>query len=138
MRFQFLKALGFGNRLEPQPARVKQVTVSQPTPFPEARIERRQSPRRGGEPLEVFIRSNNESPDSRRAGVKNRSAGGIGLSVTELIPEGTRLSVRPTLVPDEAPWVLAEVKNCRPFVGRWMLGCQFIDPPPDDVLALFG
>jgi hypothetical protein len=138
MRFQFLKALRLGNRLAPQPDRVKQVTVSQPTPFPESRIERRQSPRRWGEPLEVFIWSNDASADSRRAWVKNRSVGGIGLSVTEPVPEGVQLSVRPTLVPEGVPWVLVEVKNCRPFVGRWMLGCRFVDPLPDDVLALFG
>jgi hypothetical protein len=138
MRFQFLKALRLGKRLAPQPDRVKQVTVSQPTPFPEARIERRQSPRRGGEPLEVFIRSDDESADSRRAWVKNRSAGGIALSVTEPVTEGIQLSVRPTLVPEGVPWVLVEVKYCRPFMGRWVLGCRFIDPPPDDVLALFG
>ena len=138
MRFQFLKALRLSNRVALQPDPAKPVTVSQPTPFPESRIERRQSPRRWGEPLEVFIRSNDESADSRCAWVKNRSAGGIGVSVTEPVPEGVQLSVRPTLVPEGAPWVLVEVKNCRPLVGRWMLGCRFIERPPDDVLVLFG
>jgi hypothetical protein len=138
MRFEFLKVLRLANRPAPQPARVKQVTVSQPTPFPEARIERRKTPRRSGEPLEVFIRADEKSADSRRAWVKNRSAGGIGLSVTEAFPEGAQLSVRPTLVPEGVPWVLVEVKSCRPFLGRWMLGCRFVDSPPDDILALFG
>ena len=88
--------------------------------------------------MEVFFRIGDELVDPKRAWVKNRSAGGIGLSVTEHLSEGKHLSVRPTLVPEGVAWVVVEVKNCRPFMGRWMLGCRFINPPQDDLLALFG
>src|SRR5438876_791676 len=54
------------------------------TPMPDSvatkRItERRQSSRRWGDPLEVFVKSAQSADEKKRAWIKNRSRGGIGL-----------------------------------------------------------
>jgi hypothetical protein len=138
MRFRLLKALHL-SREEGPPSPVKRPSVTQPTPLPENyQTERRKSPRRGGPPLEVLFEQGDQPTPANGAWVKNRSTGGLGLSVSEPLPVGSQLRLRPTLAPEGIPWVHVEVKHCRPLLGRWMVGCQFIDPVSDEVLALFG
>jgi hypothetical protein len=135
MRFPLLSALRLHKRTEP--VAVTRVTYTTHFADPQ-KMERRQAPRRWGDPLEVFVSDGGAPVEPGRAWVKNRSPRGLGLSVAEPVAEGSRLCVRPTLAPDGTPWVLLEVKHCHPLAGRWMLGCQFTEPPPDDVLVLFG
>jgi hypothetical protein len=99
--------------------------------------ERRRLPRRGGQPIEVFLRDDSAPEMAARAWVRNRSTGGLGLSVAQPVAEGAILHVRVTTAPDSVPWVAVRVKGCRPFVDRWALNCQFVSPPPPEVMLLF-
>ena len=66
------------------------------------------------------------------------SLGGLRLSVAQVVPVGTRLSVRAANAPAKDPWVQVEVKSCRTQEHRWELGCRFVDEPPYSVLLQFG
>ena len=117
MRFRLLKALHLSREAGP-PTLVKRPSVTQPTPLPENyQTERRKSPRRGGPPLEVLFEQADQPMSAKGAWVKNRSAGGLGLSVSEPLPVGTQLRLRPTLAPEGVPCVCVEVKHCRPLLG---------------------
>lgn len=99
--------------------------------------ERRQSPRRWGDPIEVFLRGEMTTAEPARGWVKNRSAGGLCISVSRPVPEGAILEVRFTLAPDTIPWVRAQVKGCRSATGRWMLHCQYLGDPSPEAVLLF-
>jgi hypothetical protein len=70
--------------------------------------------------------------------VINRSNSGICLAVPQVIPLGTVLNVRSTQYADYAPWVQLEIKHCRPYDDQWLVGGKFLQPPPWNVLLLFG
>jgi len=99
--------------------------------------ERRQSPRRWGDPVQVFIWDENPANELARGWIVNRSTGGLGLSAAQPALEGALLSVRLTVGPDTSPWTRLQVKSCIPSTGRWILGCQFVEPPPREVLLMF-
>jgi len=93
------------------------------------------SRRRGGA-VEVLIRPK-RSEQAIPGSVFDRSAGGLGLTAARQFPRGTRLLVKPTETP-LAPWVEMEVRNTTKLEHEWLLGCQFVEPPPYDVLVAFG
>jgi hypothetical protein len=99
--------------------------------------ERRQSPRRWGDPIQVFIWDENPANQPARGWIVNRSTGGLGLSAAQPVLEGTLLSVRITVAPDTVPWTRLQVKSCMPATGRWILGCQFLEPPPEEIRLMF-
>jgi hypothetical protein len=101
--------------------------------------ERRASPRRYGDPIEVHLRSyENQVPACGPKGwVRDRSAGGLGLTTEMPIDVGAWLKVRPTTVPDDVAWVDVLARHCRAQGSRWVLGCQFVEPPPRELLVLF-
>jgi hypothetical protein len=99
--------------------------------------ERRQSPRRWGDPIQVFLWDENPLQQPVRGWIVNRSTGGLGLSAAQPVLEGTLLSVRISIAPDTVPWTRVQVKSCIPSAGRWILGCQFIEPPPQEILLMF-
>ncbi len=114
---------------KPVDAVVDPATPSQP--------ERRQSPRRWSDPIEVFLRGETTTAEPARGWVKNRSAGGLCISVPRPVPEGTILEVRFTLAPEAIPWVRAQVKGCRSVTGRWVLHCQYLGVPSPEAVLLF-
>jgi hypothetical protein len=147
--------------VSPSPAPAKAGhPAAEPLP-PTSPKERRQALRRGGDPVDVFLRnrqvlavdhgvqdaegnwvevalpSGQVLAEPIRGWVKNRSPGGLAVSVSQSVAEGTVLDVRITLAPDTVPWVPVEVKGCHAHAGRWLLHCQYIGTPPADVLALF-
>jgi hypothetical protein len=69
--------------------------------------------------------------------VLNRSSGGLGLSMPQPASEGAVFGVRIAQATDAIPWVWVVVKHCRPLTNRWLLGCQFVEPPAPDLLRLF-
>jgi hypothetical protein len=69
--------------------------------------------------------------------VRDRSPGGLGLATERPLDVGTWLRVRPTIVPDDVAWVDVLVKDVRPQGPRWVLGCQFVEVPPRELLMLF-
>ena len=106
-------------------------------PATSSQPERRQSPRRWGDPIEVFVRGELTTAEPARGWVKNRSAGGLCIAVSQPVVEGTILEVRFTLAPDTIPWVRAQVKGCRSVTGRWMLHCQYLGVPSPEAVLLF-
>jgi hypothetical protein len=99
--------------------------------------ERRQAPRRWGDPVQVVIWDGYPSSNPARGWIVNRSAGGLGLSEAQPALEGALLSVRVAIAPETLPWTQVQVKSCIPVTGRWILGCQFVETPPREVLLMF-
>jgi hypothetical protein len=99
--------------------------------------ERRQSPRRWGDPIQVLIWDDNTVDQPARGWIVNRSSGGLGLSAAQPVLEGMLLGVRISIAPESIPWTRLQVKSCIPSAGRWILGCQFVEPPPQEILLLF-
>jgi hypothetical protein len=107
--------------------------VVSPPPF----SERRQSPRRWGDPIQVLIWDDNMVHEPARGWIVNRSIGGLGLSAVQPVLEGALLSVRVSIAPQTVPWTHLQVKSCIPSAGRWILGCQFVEPPPQEIRLMF-
>jgi len=99
--------------------------------------ERRQSPRRWGDPLQVALWDEYPATEPTRGWIVNRSTGGLGLSAAQPALEGAILNVRLTVAPDTVPWCRVQIKGCNPSAGRWILNCQFVETPPREVLLMF-
>jgi hypothetical protein len=99
--------------------------------------ERRATPRRRGNSVEVFLA---DSPDKSpvHGWVVDRSVGGLCLLVDKPVPEGAVLQVRPRTAPEATPWTAVEIRSCRAENGEWEVGCQFVKSPQWNVLLLFG
>jgi hypothetical protein len=98
-------------------------------------VERRQASRRYGDPVQVLVWDVlNAEPTG--GWVMDRSETGLGLSLPKPYSEGWILSVRVALAPEEVPTVSVVVKHCHPLAGRWLIGCQFLEPPSKLVLLL--
>lgn len=100
--------------------------------------ERRSSLRRPGNPVRVVVADGLTSRNLVDAWVIDRSRGGLRLAVPDPIPVGTLLQVRTTHDPQCAPWVQLCVKRCWQRNDLWVVGCQFVQMPPVNVLLLFG
>ncbi len=120
----------------PSPASLK-ATDAVVDPATPSQPERRQSPRRWGDPIEVFLRNEPTTAEPARGWVKNRSAGGLCIAVSQPVPDGTILEVRFTQAPVTIPWVRAQVCACRSAAGRWMLHCQYLGTPSPEAVLLF-
>jgi hypothetical protein len=100
--------------------------------------ERRATPRRKGNPIEVLLSDATGKGPQRRGRVVDRSLGGLCVAVPDPVPVGTILSVRPATAPPSVPWVQVEVRNQRDCESRWELGCAFVHRPPLNIILLFG
>jgi hypothetical protein len=100
--------------------------------------ERRQAPRRHGNPTTVLISDAAGKAAPTRGVVVDRSAGGLRLTLGGAVEVRTILSVRPAEVTTIMPWIQVEVKSCRPAEAGWEVGCHFLRTPPANVLGLFG
>jgi hypothetical protein len=118
-------------------------TATAPSPssgsgLPSATVpERRQSRRRWGDPIQLQISDGRPDAPLLDGWVLNRSQGGVALSMAEPMAVGSFLSIRITTAADLMPWLLVEVKHQAPRAGRWLVGCKFVNPPPEEVLLLF-
>lgn len=99
--------------------------------------ERRQTPRRWGDPIQILLWDEFPGDEPARGWIVNRSTGGLGLSAAQPALEGALLSVRITIAPETIPWTRVQVKGCTPSAGRWILNCQFVETPPREVLLMF-
>jgi hypothetical protein len=99
--------------------------------------DRRSSPRRKGNRVEVFL-----TEDLKRAPIEawvvDRSLGGLCLIVDKQLAEGSVWQVRPRQAPQTAPWLAIEIRSCRAEGGEWEIGCRFVKPPQWNDLLLFG
>jgi PilZ domain len=102
-------------------------------------VERRAAPRRYGDPVEVRLRSyEHADPACGPTGwVRDRSQHGLALTTEKPLDIGSWLRVRPTNVPDDVGWVDVMVRHCRPQGSRSIVGCNFVEAPPRELLLLF-
>ena len=100
--------------------------------------ELRRTPRRGGNPVEVFYARPEDKRDPRRAWVVDRSIGGLGMHLTEEIAAGTILAVLPVNASEMTPWMDVEVVQCKKIDAAWEVGCKFVKTPPSLILMQFG
>jgi hypothetical protein len=98
--------------------------------------ERRASPRRWGDPVEVFLWENRSGGEPERGWVLNRSQGGLGIRLGRTFAEGALLELRLATAPAAVPWILIEVKAVTPHTGRFLLHCRFVEQPPAEVMVL--
>ncbi len=100
--------------------------------------ERRQAQRQRGSQVAVLVTDDSGQGPPCRGVVIDRSVGGLRLGVDEAVAVGTILRIRPAHAPPLVPWTQVEVKYQRRADGGWVLGCQFVQPPPATVLWMFG
>ena len=99
--------------------------------------DRRSDNRRAGNPVEVELTDPKGLREPLVGVVSDRSRGGFCLQVASEVPLGAILNARPR-VRDSAYSVEIEVRTCRPDKEGFLLGCQFVQMPPWNVLLLFG
>ncbi len=99
--------------------------------------ERRRTPRRPGNPVEVTVLGLGGFGDDRGV-IKDRSSAGLGLWVRRPVEPGAYLRVRACNAPDGTPWAELRVRWCRMEKDYFELGGDFVQPPPVGVLLTFG
>lgn len=100
--------------------------------------DRRGGVRRGGPPTPVLVADAESDNDTVGGWVADRSTGGLGLMLKGKLVPGTRVNVRAANAPESAPWVQLRVCHARRVEGAFLVGCQFMQTPPWNVLLLFG
>jgi len=101
-------------------------------------LEQRGAHRRKGNPIGVHITDAEAKGEPFHGVVTNRSAGGLGLEVDRPIEVSTTVSIRVIKAPVTVPWIQVQVRSCRQQENGWLLGCQFVKPPPWSIMLLFG
>jgi hypothetical protein len=101
-------------------------------------LEQRGAHRRKGNPIGVQITDADGKGEPIHGVIINRSAGGLGLEMDRPIDVNTTVSVRVVNAPVTVPWIQVQVRSCRQHENGWLLGCQFLKPPPWSIMLLFG
>ena len=99
--------------------------------------DRRASPRRKGNTIEVELNVRDDLP-AMRGWVLDRSVGGLCIMVEEAIPEGTVVRLRPRALAETIPWTESTIRSCRKDGTHYELGCQFHRTPNWNMLLQFG
>lgn len=108
-------------------------------PFREvASLEKRNTSRRQGNPVQIFITDAHAATEPIRGWVLDRSVGGLCLSVPERVDTGITINVRACRAPETMPWSRLIVRSSRQDGPVWELGCQFVETPSRNQLLLFG
>jgi hypothetical protein len=137
--FFALNWLTRGRLLRPKMRRLDELMPRIPFPVAApAQSDRRTSPRRGGFYVKVVVADGEDDAEPMLAKVKNRSKGGLCLSVTSPVDVGTILSVRATRTSETTPWVTVRVRRSRQRKDHWEIGCQFEGEYCWATLAQFG
>jgi hypothetical protein len=100
--------------------------------------ERRESSRRSGTLVEVYVARSQSDAELLRAWVVDRSLGGLCLKLDRPLDVGAVVTVRPCETSNLTPWVDVEVKHCVQAGESWHVGCRFLRTPPWGVLLLYG
>jgi hypothetical protein len=99
--------------------------------------ERRSSPRRWGNPTEVYL-GGPVLPRPLHGLVFNRSATGLAIFVDTELQQGNVVKVRAVEAPEYVPWVEIEVRHCQRAGRNFFIGCQFQREIPWNVRVWFG
>jgi hypothetical protein len=108
---------------------------------PDAEEERgrRQLNRRRHKLVQVLVTPPGAAGKPFRGYVMDRSAHGLGLALPDCVAEGDVLRVRAANAPADSPWVPVRVIHRTPLETQYThAGCRFVEPPPWNVLLLFG
>ncbi len=100
--------------------------------------DRRRTVRRVGPPVRVTLNDPTFRTGLCDGYVLDRSTGGLKIASPLAAVAGAALRVRAVDAPDTVGFVTVIVRTCRPVAGHYELGCEFDDPPPWNVLLLFG
>lgn len=103
-----------------------------------SRADRRNSIRREGAPVRVYVTSPVLRGQAQTGWVMDRSTGGLRLALRTALPPGSFIQVRTENAPDTVPWVTLVVRSCKDLGEHFELGCAFEQTPPWNVLLLFG
>jgi hypothetical protein len=108
-------------------------------PDPEEERGRRGSNRRRHKLVQVLVTPPGAAGKLFRGYVMDRSASGLGLALPDCVAEGDVLRVRAANAPADSPWVPVRVVHRTPLEKQYtQTGCRFLEPPPWNVLLLFG
>lgn len=99
--------------------------------------DRRVSPRRKGNAVEVVLCMGNEQEDIQ-GWVTDRSIGGLGVLVDGPLPKGAVLKIRPKAAGESTPWTEVTVRSCRRDGLQYEIGFQFHRTPNWSLLLQFG
>lgn len=99
--------------------------------------DRRFDLRRRGNPIEVDLFDPLGKIPALLGNVVDRSRGGIALLMQQELPIGLVVNARPRTSSTNYS-VPVEVRSCRRNRDGWVVGCQFQQIPPWNVLLLFG
>ena len=100
--------------------------------------DRRTTMRRDGQPVPVYLNSAAFEKQTEPAYVIDRSKGGLKIISAKPLPAGSTMQIRAENAPDNIPWLTMIVRSCREMGIRYELGCEFEQPPPWNILLLFG
>jgi hypothetical protein len=103
--------------------------------------DRRTATRRKGNPIEVLITDSSGGGSPVKGTVLDRSKGGVRLVVDKsmaALAVGTILSVRPATAPASVNWIQVQVRHYHPRDDGWVVGCQFVEIPPMNIVLMFG
>jgi hypothetical protein len=104
-------------------------------PAPE---DRRSAARRPGKTVKVWITDANLTGEPFQGWIRDRSMGGLSITVYRPVEIDTIVSVRSTGADQLTPWIHVHVKRCAvQGDGHWELGCQFVRTPSYSQLLSF-
>jgi hypothetical protein len=102
--------------------------------------ERRQAPRRRGNPVAVLLADEDVSVEPVDGYVVDRSINGLGVELDHPVDveTGMVLAVRPKSDAKCAAWTRVVVRNCEKVGSHGRLGCEFTRPPDSQTMLHFG
>jgi len=130
-RETLVRKLNLLQKLQPM-ANPPAPAAAAPRPVPGAQVvpgkpsERRNTPRRKGNPVPVLLTNVSATLDPFQGWVLDRSSGGLRILVDQQVAVGTVLNVRPAKAHDNFPWVQIKVRSCAPERSSYNLGVQFV------------
>ena len=99
-------------------------------PLAGGREERRASPRSPRKPARVTAHAL-DCPALLEMASRDESASGVGLWSPQAVAGGTMLYLLPAGAPEGSTGTLVRVRQCRPAVGGWVVGCQVVRRPEE-------
>ena len=128
-----------GSRIPPESFPLGQLHRASDWELPsDSFANRRNSPRREGQIVKVFLSSPVFKKGIATGYVIDRSTGGLRIAMKAAMPVGGTMLVRADNAPDTIPWVTVIIRSCRPVGNHYEIGCEFDKTPPWNVLLLFG